>query len=78
MEAEKSIKPQPKLDYINNPYLKNDSDIKNPARYDWILIHKNEVIDLPVIKNVQVFGDIPVAQTKILPSDHYGVLMDFT
>lgn len=78
MEAEKSIKPQPTLDYINNPYLKNDSDIKNPARYDWILIHKNEVIDFPVIKNVWVFGNFPVAQTKVLPSDHYGVLMDFT
>ncbi|WP_396129197.1 endonuclease/exonuclease/phosphatase family protein [Exiguobacterium mexicanum] len=64
---------KPTLDYLHNPYLKQDALLKQPARYDWILLRCVE--DVPLISNVDVFGKTSV--TDVLPSDHYGVFVDF-
>lgn len=67
---------EPTLDYEHNPYLKQDSLQKQPARYDWILL-RHDRLNVPLITNVDVFGNISVTKANILPSDHYGVLLDF-
>ncbi|ENQ3106379.1 Metal-dependent hydrolase, endonuclease/exonuclease/phosphatase family [Bacillus sp. 491mf] len=77
-EEHNDIKPQPTLDFINNLNIKNESSLKLQARYDWILINKNNKLNISSIDNVEVFGDYPVTKEAILPSDHYGVLMDIT
>lgn len=66
------------LDFINNLNIKNESSLKLQARYDWILINKNNKLNISSIDNVEVFGDYPVTKEAILPSDHYGVLVDIT
>lgn len=66
---------EPTLDYVHNPYLQQDSLKKQSSRYDWILLRHAEVRSL-LITNVDVFGNTPVSKTNILPSDHYGVLLD--
>ncbi|MED1093915.1 endonuclease/exonuclease/phosphatase family protein [Bacillus paramycoides] len=77
-EEQNYIKAQPTLDYINNLNIKNESNLKIQARYDWILIKKNNNLNFPPINKVEVFGNIPVTKAKVLPSDHYGVLMEIT
>jgi len=66
---------EPTLDYVHNPYLKQDSLLKQPSRYDWMLLRHDEG-DVPFISNVDVFGKTSVTDTDVLPSDHYGVLLD--
>lgn len=66
---------EPTLDYVHNPYLKQDSLQKQPARYDWMLLRHDEE-DVPFISNVGVFGKTSVTDADLLPSDHYGVLLD--
>jgi endonuclease/exonuclease/phosphatase family metal-dependent hydrolase len=77
IEKHNNIKAQPTLDYLNNINIKNDSNLKLQVRYDWILINKNTNLNLPSIDNMEVFGNT-ISKTLILPSDHYGVLMDIT
>lgn len=66
---------EPTLDYGHNPYLKQDSLQKQPARYDWILLRHDEG-NVPLISSVDVFGKTSDSITDVLPSDHYGVLLD--
>ena len=66
---------EPTLDYRHNPYLKQDSLQKQPARYDWMLLRHDEG-NVPIISNVGVFGKTSVTNADVLPSDHYGVLLD--
>lgn len=66
---------EPTLDYVHNPYLKQDSLLKRSARYDWVLL-RHDAGSVPLILNVDVFGKTPVTNAGVLPSDHYGVLLD--
>ncbi|WP_214822390.1 MULTISPECIES: endonuclease/exonuclease/phosphatase family protein [unclassified Exiguobacterium] len=66
--------PLPTLDVKQNPYLQS-SHLTQPERYDWILI-RSEWKDVE-IQDVNVFGDMQTG-TDIVPSDHYGVMVDFT
>lgn len=66
---------EPTLDYLHNPYLKQDALLKPSARYDWMLWRHDER-SVPLISNVEVFGKTSV--TDVLPSDHYGVFVDLT
>ena len=66
---------EPTLDYIRNPYLKQDALLKQPSRYDWIFLRHDEG-SVPFISNVDVFGKTSVTDADVLPSDHYGVLLD--
>ena len=70
-----NIKAQPTLDYINNSNIKNESSLNIQARYDWILLKLHKNLKLPSI-SVEVFGNKPTAKAQILPSDHYGVVLD--
>ncbi|TCI29355.1 hypothetical protein EVJ33_10545 [Exiguobacterium sp. SL-10] len=67
---------EPTLDYVHNPYLKQDALLKRPERYDWVLL-RHDARSVPSISNVDVFGKTPDPNTDVLPSDHYGVLLDF-
>lgn len=66
---------EPTLDYVHNPYLKQDSLQKQPARYDWMLL-RHDAGNVPLISSVDVFGKTSDSITDVLPSDHYGVLLD--
>ena len=77
-EEENDIKAQSTFDYFNNPHLKNETNLTTQFRYDWILIKKHESLNLPSINSVEVFGNMPVTKAQILPSDHYGVVIDIT
>ncbi|WP_214712188.1 endonuclease/exonuclease/phosphatase family protein [Exiguobacterium sp. s55] len=66
---------EPTLDYRHNPYLKQDALLKRPSRYDWMLLRHDEG-NVPLISSVDVFGKTSDSITDMLPSDHYGVLLD--
>lgn len=77
-ENKNKIKAQATLDYDNNPHLKDKTNLKAQLRYDWILMKKRESLNLPSLNSVEVFGNSPVTKAHILPSDHYGVVIDIT
>lgn len=66
---------KPTLDYVHNPYLNQGPSLKPALRYDWIFLRQN-VEDIPFISNVDLFGNTVVTSTGVLPSDHYGVVLD--
>ena len=66
------------FDHLNNTHLKNEVNLTTQYRYDWILFKKLESLNLPSINSVEVFGTMPVTKAHILPSDHYGVVIDIT
>ncbi|PGZ15467.1 endonuclease/exonuclease/phosphatase family protein [Bacillus cereus] len=72
-EKQCNMKVQPTLDFKNNPYLHN-SEI--PSRYDWILLKTYKLLNLQ-IRNVKIFGNKPTTRAQIVPSDHYGVFVEF-
>lgn len=77
-EGKDGIKAQATFDHLNNSHLKNEANLTSRFRYDWILLKKPHSKSLPIINNVAVFGNRPVTKAHILPSDHYGVVIDIT
>jgi endonuclease/exonuclease/phosphatase family metal-dependent hydrolase len=77
-EEKNGIEAQSTFDYFTNPHLKNETNLKTRFRYDWILIKKLESLTLPIINSVEVFGNMPVTQAHMIPSDHYGVVIEIT
>lgn len=65
---------RPTLDVEHNPYLQS-SHLEQPERYDWILV-RSECSGIEV-QHVDVFGDTRTSK-EVVPSDHYGVMVDFT
>ena len=66
--------PRATLDVKHNPYLQS-SHLEQSERYDWILI-RSEWKDVEV-QHIDVFGDMRTSR-DVVPSDHYGVMVDFT
>lgn len=77
-QEKNAVKAQVTLDHVNNPHLKNTANLTTQFRYDWILMKKLENLCLPFLNSVEVFGKLPVTKAYILPSDHYGVVIDIT
>ncbi|MET2871777.1 MULTISPECIES: endonuclease/exonuclease/phosphatase family protein [Exiguobacterium] len=65
---------RPTLDVKHNPYLQS-SHLEQPERYDWILV-RSECSELEV-QHIDIFGDMRTSR-DVVPSDHYGVMVDFT
>ena len=66
------------LDFRNNPRWRgvNENGMEIPGRFDWILLKNCYPRRYPKINMVKLFGVKPLPGTRVVPSDHYGVLAD--
>ncbi len=68
----------PTLNKLTNPRWQNDSPLEAPMRIDWILVRDTFNTDLPPLRLVEtrLIGEHPAGPAAVVPSDHYGVLVD--
>lgn len=72
--------PEDTVDPVNNPrWIDYERDyINGPMRFDWILVKENWKIRNTIkINDFQRFGDKILGENGVIPSDHYGVFVDF-
>ncbi|MGD6966396.1 endonuclease/exonuclease/phosphatase family protein [Rossellomorea vietnamensis] len=69
----------PTLDFRNNKWLydrDNLNKIRNPVRYDWILLRSCYPKKEPEISSHGLFANRTMGLNKMFPSDHYGFFID--
>ncbi len=71
--------PTPTLDFQNNNWLYNRdnlNNIRNPVRYDWILVKSCYPKEEPKVSSRGLFANRKMGLNDIFPSDHYGFFID--
>jgi endonuclease/exonuclease/phosphatase family metal-dependent hydrolase len=70
--------PLPTLDFWRNPRWTNNPKLEIPARCDWILLRDTFEHQLPYPRliDADLFGVEPSSRHGVVPSDHYGVVVD--
>jgi len=68
--------PAPTLDFQTNPRWANNPSLELPAQFDWILVQERWPASMPKLRSVELIGRYPLPDSRIVPSDHYGVLAD--
>jgi len=66
------------LDFDHNPRWAGVANMEIPLRCDWILLKHGFSSPSPMIKTVEVFGTTPSKESGVIPSDHYGVVLNAT
>ena len=66
----------PTLDFATNPRWKDEPTLSLPVRMDWILIQDRWPEPALKLQHASLFGHEPTTGTGVVPSDHYGVLVD--
>ncbi|MFC7371065.1 endonuclease/exonuclease/phosphatase family protein [Fictibacillus iocasae] len=72
---------EPTLDFVKNRWLHNRdglNSIRVPVRYDWILLKSCYPKQEPSLTNIELFANKITSSQEVLPSDHYGVLVDLS
>jgi maltose 6'-phosphate phosphatase len=52
--------------------------IRVPVRYDWILLKSCYPKPEPKLSNIELFANKTSPSQQVLPSDHYGVIVDLS
>jgi endonuclease/exonuclease/phosphatase family metal-dependent hydrolase len=70
--------PLPTLDFWRNPRWAANPTLELPARCDWVLLRDTFEQNLPKPRLIDagVFGVEAPGRHDIVPSDHYGVMVD--
>lgn len=70
----------PTLDFVRNPRWDGLHTLQIPARFDWIMLRQEHQRNdpEPIVNNVRLFGTSPTLVVNKVPSDHYGVFVEFS
>jgi endonuclease/exonuclease/phosphatase family metal-dependent hydrolase len=71
----------PTLDFEKNRWLHNRDNLNSirvPVRYDWILLKSCYPKREPKLSNIELFANKISPSQQVLPSDHYGVIVDLS
>ena len=65
--------PAATLDFRRNPRWKGQNTVEVNLRCDWIMLQNPYPKALPVLEKCDIFGTAVSDETRLAPSDHYGL-----